>query len=121
MRVLIVDDQEYMRRGFRALLSDHPDFQVVGEARDGTGAIDMVQKLRPDAVIMDVSMPVLDGLDATREIRHFFPRVQVVTVGQYEVADMQESSVNAGAVAHVAKTEVWDKLIPTLQKLPLQS
>lgn len=121
MRVLIVDDQEYMRRGFRALLSDHPDFQIVGEARDGTEAIDMVQKLRPDAVIMDLSMPILDGLQATREIRQFFPTVQIVTVSEYEVAGVQDTSIKAGAVAHVTKTEIWDKLIPTLQSLPLQN
>lgn len=121
MRVLIVDDQEYMRRGFRALLSGEADIEVCGEARDGSDAIEMVQKLRPDAVIMDVSMPLLDGLEATREIRHFFPRVKVVTVSQYEVADILGDAVAAGAATHVPKTAVWDKLIPALRSLPQQN
>jgi DNA-binding NarL/FixJ family response regulator len=121
MRVLIVDDQEYIRRALRVLLSEERDMQVCGEARDGSDALDMVQKLRPDVVIMDISMPILDGLQATREIRHFFPRVKVVTVSQYELPDNLNEALDAGALAHIPKTGIWELLVPALRNLPLET
>jgi DNA-binding NarL/FixJ family response regulator len=119
LKILIVDDQEYIRRGLRALLSEETDIQVCGEAGDGWDAVDLVHKLRPDVVIMDISMPILDGLQATREIRQLFPRVRVVTVSQYELDDNLNESLSAGALAHVPKTAVWEHLIPTIRSLPL--
>jgi DNA-binding NarL/FixJ family response regulator len=120
LNVLIADDQDYIRRGLRALLSDEPEIKVCGEARNGWDAIDMVQKLRPDVVIMDISMPIVDGLQATKEIRQLFPGVRVVTVSQYELEDSRES-LEAGALAHIPKTVVWEKLIPALRSLPAKN
>jgi CheY-like chemotaxis protein len=121
VRVLIVDDQDFIRRGLRALLSEEPDIKVVGQALDGHTAIEIVRILKPDVVVMDISMPIMDGLQATREIRHFWPDVHVVTVSQYEVVDIWRDAVKAGALAHIPKTEVWDKLVPTLRSLPIEN
>jgi two-component system, NarL family, response regulator LiaR len=120
VRIVIVDDQEFIRRGLRALLSEEPDIKVVGQALDGHTAIEMVRVLRPDVVIMDVSMPIMDGLQATREIRHFWPSVQVITVSQYEITEVSRDALEAGAVSHVPKTAVWDRLIPTLRSLAIE-
>jgi DNA-binding NarL/FixJ family response regulator len=119
VRILIVDDQEFIRRGLRALLSEESDIQICGEAQDGNEAVKMVSLLLPDVVIMDISMPVVDGLQATRAIREFFPKVQVVTVSQYELGDLGDV-LGAGARAHVPKVAVWEQLIPALRDLPLE-
>ena len=118
MRVLIADDQDFIRRGLRKLLAEEPDIQICGEAHNGDTAVRMVQMLLPDVVIMDISMPVLDGLQATLVIREFFPKVQVVTVSQYELADGE--TLLFGARAHVSKVVVSERLIPTLRDLPLE-
>jgi DNA-binding NarL/FixJ family response regulator len=118
MRVLIADDQDFIRRALRKLLEEEPDIQVCGEAHNGDTAVRMVQMLLPDVVIMDISMPVLDGLQATLVIREFFPSVQVVTVSQYELDHLGEALL-VGARAHVPKVAVSERLIITLRDLPL--
>lgn len=119
MRVLVADDQDFIRRALRKLLAEEPDIQVCGEANNGDAAVRMVQMLLPDVMIMDISMPVLDGLQATLVIREFFPKVQVVTASQYELTDLGEALL-VGARAHVPKVAVSERLIPTLRDLPLE-
>jgi DNA-binding NarL/FixJ family response regulator len=116
MRILIVDDQDYIRRGLKALLSEEPGLEVCGEAQNGSDAIDMVRRTRPDVVIMDVSMPIVDGIQATRVIRQLFPSVQVITLSQYELDDLTVI-LNAGARTHVPKLALWEKLLPELRSL----
>src|ERR1700739_4271550 len=84
VRVLIVDDQDYIRRGLRAFLADEPGIEICGEALNGSEAIDRATNLRPD-VIMDISMPILDGLRATSVIRRNLPSIEVITLSQYEL------------------------------------
>jgi two-component system, NarL family, response regulator LiaR len=120
MRVLIVDDQDYIRRGLKAFLAEEPGIEVCGEALNGSEAIDMVNKLRPDVVIMDISMPILDGLRATRVIRRILPSIQVITLSQYELNDLTEVW-QAGARTHVPKLALWDKLLPELRGLQRSS
>ena len=68
IRVILVDDQELVRTGFRMILEDQPDIEVVGEAADGKAGVEAAQRLQPDVVVMDIRMPVLDGIEATRRI-----------------------------------------------------
>jgi YesN/AraC family two-component response regulator len=119
VRVLIVDDQDYIRRWLKALLAQEPDIQVCGEAQDGRDAIHMVEKLLPDVVIMDISMPVVDGLQATRVIREFFPKVQVVTVSQYELGHLGDV-LQVGARTHVSKFSICEMLVPALRGLSIE-
>jgi CheY-like chemotaxis protein len=117
VRVLIVDDQEFIRRGIRAALSIAPEIAVCGEASDGSEAIEKARQLNPDVVLMDISMPGLDGLDGTRELRRMLPNVQVVTVSQYDIPGMVKEALAAGAARHVSKLFIWDSLVETLRGL----
>lgn len=119
MRVLIVDDQEFIRRGIRAVLSDAEDIVVCGEATEGREAIALAQKLRPDIIVMDISMPILDGLEATREIRRTLPQIRVLTLSQYDIPDVVRGALAAGAAAHVSKIVVWTQLVSTLRRVHL--
>jgi DNA-binding NarL/FixJ family response regulator len=119
VRVLIVDDQDFVRRWLKAFLAQEPDIQVCGEAQDGRDAIHMVEKLLPDVVIMDISMPVVDGLRATRVIREFFPKIQVVTVSQYELGHVGDV-LQVGAQAHVSKFAICEMLVPALRDLSIE-
>lgn len=117
MRVLIVDDQEFIRRGIRAVLSEAEDIEVCGEAQDGREAIVKSQVLKPDVVIMDISMPRLDGLEATREIRRILPEIAVLTLSQYELPDVRKEALEAGAATHVSKIYVWTQLVAALRRV----
>jgi CheY-like chemotaxis protein len=119
VRVLIVDDQDYIRRGLKALLTEQPGIVVCGEAVNGSDAIDKANRLRPDVVIMDISMPIVDGLRATRVIRRLLPKIEVITLSQYELSDLSEV-LEAGARTHVPKLAIWDALLPALRALPVQ-
>ena len=117
MRVLIVDDQDFIRRGLRALLTELKDVEVCGEALDGREAVAKVQQLKPDVVIMDISLPGVDGIQATREIRGLCPSVQVITLSQYEIPDVLKVAMSAGAFTHVPKASAWTRLVPALRSL----
>ena len=109
VRLLIADDRERTRRAVRALLSAHAGFEVVGEASDGQEAIDKVEQLVPDLVILDVRMPRLDGIAATAEIKRRWPRVRVVV---HSLAfDRREDALAAGADAFVPKAGHPDELL----------
>lgn len=119
MRVLIADDQEFIRRGLRAVLSDS-DIEVCGEAIDGREAILKARDLNPDVVIMDISMPRLDGLEATKQMRRLLPHIPVLTLSQYDTAEVRREALNAGATSHVSKTLVWTTLVPALRNVLLK-
>jgi DNA-binding NarL/FixJ family response regulator len=119
MRVLVVDDQDYIRRGLKAFLSEEPGIEVCGEAANGSEAITMVRQLTPDVVVMDISMPIVDGILATTIIRKAFPRVQVITLSQYELDDLTEV-LKAGALTHVPKLALWEKLLPALRSVQVK-
>ena len=100
-RVLIVDDQRPTRQGLRALLAFMPDVEWVGEAANGHEAVNLVTELRPDVVLMDVRMPVMDGLEATRRIKSQRPEVRVIILTMY--AEYQAEALAAGADVFLVK------------------
>lgn len=100
-RIIIVDDRLPSRKGLRALLLTQPDIQVVGEAANGRQAIQIIQEKQPDVVLMDLSMPVMDGVEATREIKKKWSRMRVVILTLYE--ERREESLAAGADGFLVK------------------
>jgi DNA-binding NarL/FixJ family response regulator len=111
IRVLIADDQELARTGFRVILSAEPDIDVVGEAADGRETIDAVRALRPDVVLMDIRMPNLDGIEATRRIaaQDRSPRVLILTT--FDLDEYVYEALRAGASGFLLKDAGADKLL----------
>jgi DNA-binding NarL/FixJ family response regulator len=103
VRVLLADDQELVRSGFRMILDSRPDIEVVGEAGDGAEAVALVERLIPDVVLMDVRMPVLDGLEATRRIVAAGGPTRVIVLTTYDVDDAVYTALRAGASGFLLK------------------
>jgi two-component system, NarL family, response regulator LiaR len=103
-RVLFVDDHRVMRKGLINLVGNQPGIDVAGEASNGREAIDQVRQLKPDVVVMDVSMPEMDGIEATRHIKAQWPEVRVIALSMVEDEYISRSMLEAGAEAFVSKT-----------------
>jgi DNA-binding NarL/FixJ family response regulator len=108
--ILIVDDHELIRAGVRGLFASDPQVTVSGEAKDGKEAIEQVRKLNPDLVILDITMPVMNGLDAATEIRRLAPKTKIVILTMHDAAQMRDQAQRAGADAFVVKSDVAAKL-----------
>src|SRR5690606_20752379 len=103
IRVLLVDDQSLLRLGFRALLDRQPDLEVVGEAADGAEAVTMVQALQPDVALMDVRMPTMDGIEATRRIVESGSPVRVLVLTTFDLDEYVYAALRAGASGFLLK------------------
>jgi len=111
IRLLLVDDHAILRDGLRALLSYYPDVEVVGEAEDGLQAIECVNRLAPDVVVMDIAMPGMNGLDATRLIRQSHPETRILILTQYDDRRYVLPFVRAGVSGYVIKRALGSDLI----------
>jgi len=116
MSILIVDDHEVVRNGIRAYLGTLPEFHVVGEAVSGEEAISMVTELIPDIVLLDLIMPGMDGVEATRRIKQISPRTQVVVLTSYHEDVHIFPALKAGAIAYILKDMKMDKLVEVLHR-----
>ena len=111
VRLLIADDHGLMRWALGAMISDEPDLEVVGEAKDGREALYLSRRLRPDVVLMDVQMPDIDGIEATKEIKAERPEVVVLVVTAFEDPDYLLEAIRAGAAGYVLKYADRDELL----------
>jgi len=114
LRVLIADDLPIIMQRVRTVLESYPGFDVCGEATDGGKAVDEAQRLKPDVVVLNVSMPVLSGFEAAREIRAKLPAVAVVILSSNADAHFVAEAKKAGAHAYVAKTKIGQALIKAI-------
>lgn len=117
LRILIADDHEVVRRGLRSLLSSRRDWVVCGEARTGREAIALAAQHRPDIVIMDIRMPELNGLEATRQIRKSLPKTQVLVLSLHYSDQLVREVVDAGARAYVLKSDTSSELLSAVEAL----
>ena len=102
-RLLIVDDHDLIRESTQLMLEGEPDLEVVGEAVNGRHALELCRQLRPDLVLMDVRMPDMDGLTATRAIKEELPAIRVLVVTAYESEDYLREAASAGATDYILK------------------
>jgi two-component system response regulator NreC len=110
IKILLADDHRILREGLRTLLGQQTDMTVVGEASDGKQAVDLAIKLQPDVVIMDVVMPELDGVEATRRIRIEVPSAKIVALSMHSDRRYVSEMLRAGAVGYLVKDSAFDEL-----------
>jgi len=115
IRVLIVDDHGMVRRGLMAYLGNQADLQLAGEAGDGQEALQLCEKLQPDVVLMDLIMPVLDGVAATRAIRKRWPETQVIALTSFQEKDLVRDALQAGAIGYLLKNVSGDDLAQAIR------
>ncbi|MGC1620594.1 MAG: response regulator transcription factor [Candidatus Acidiferrum sp.] len=113
-KVLIVDDHAFIRRGVQSILHPFPEWEFCGEADNGKDAIRMADELKPEVIIMDVSMPGLNGIEATRAIRKAQPGVKIVLLTLHESAELLRSGFRAGARGYLLKTDAEQELMKAL-------
>lgn len=111
VQVLVVDDQAPFRAAARAVIARVPGFELVAEATSGEEAVDLVDKVRPGVVLMDINMGVMDGLEATKLITTAHPETMVILVSTYTEADMPSTARRCGAAAYVNKDELSPRVI----------
>ena len=117
IRIVLVDDQPLIRRGFAAILESEPGFEVVGEAANGAEAVDLVTDLAPDVVCMDVQMPVMDGITATRKIQAANLAASVLILTTFDDDEFLFEALYAGASGFLLKTAEAEELIAAIATL----
>jgi DNA-binding NarL/FixJ family response regulator len=117
LRILVVDDHAVVRRGVRSLLESHEGWEVCGEATTGRDAIEQNRHLRPDVVVMDLSLPELNGLDATRQIVKDTPGVEVLVLTMHHSEELARDVLKAGARGYVMKSDADESLIAAVDSL----
>ncbi len=117
IKVLLVDDHAIMRDGIRALLSLDDDIEIVGEAGEGKEAIEKARQLLPDIIVMDIAMPGMDGLEATRRIMKEVPKAKVLILSQHNDKEFILSSIKAGSAGYIPKRALGSELVSAIRAL----
>jgi DNA-binding NarL/FixJ family response regulator len=117
LRILVVDDHAVVRRGVRSLLESHEGWEVCGEATTGRDAVEQSRRLRPDVVVMDLSLPELNGLDATRHILNDAPETEVLVLTMHQSEELARDVLQAGARGYVLKSDADENLIAAVENL----
>ena len=117
VRILIADDHEVVRRGVRSLLTSRKEWDVCGEAVDGRDAVKKAKELKPDVVVLDISMPHLNGFEAARLIHKEVPQSKILILSQHNVSEMLQTALDAGARGYVSKSEVSRDLLPAVEAI----
>jgi len=115
VRILIADDHPIIRKVVRSTLQRHPHFDICGEATDGAEAIEEARKLKPDVVVLNVNMPVVNGFEAAREIKAALPQSAIVILSQHADKQFVEEAKKLGVRAYVAKTKTGEALVKAVE------
>ncbi|MHB9024748.1 MAG: response regulator [Armatimonadota bacterium] len=115
LHIVLVDDHQIVRQGLRALLERQPDFRVVGEAANGRDAIRIIQQHTPEVVIMDVAMPDLNGIEATRQIHTLSPHAKIIALSMHAEKAIVQDMLRAGASGYILKESAYDELVDAIR------
>ena len=121
LRVIVVDDNESVRRSIYLILRSQPDIDIVCEAIDGADAVRKIGEHQPDVVLLDITMPAMNGLEVAEIIKREFPTVQVLMVSQHESRGFRWAALAAGVSGYVIKRNVGKDLIPELRRIQLST
>src|SRR6266852_8107281 len=116
-KILLADDHQLIRKGLRAIIERNKDWLICGEAENGQEALERTVELRPDLIILDVTMPVLNGLQVARQIRKLVPEIRILILSMHDSPQLALEAVRAGADAYLTKTEPPSKLLDTIAAL----
>jgi CheY-like chemotaxis protein len=115
IRVMLADDHLITRQGITSLLNEHSDMKVVGEAADGEEAVKMARELQPDVILMDISMPKMNGIESTKVIHSEFPHIRIIGLSMHAEAGTTRAMLDGGAVAFLSKSGHSDDLIAAIR------
>ncbi len=110
IKVLLVDDQSLIRQGLRALLELEPDLEIVGEGENGQEAINLIAEFQPDVVLLDIRMPIMDGVAATREIQKLFPKTKILVLTTFDDNEYVSAALQSGAMGYLLKDTPSEEL-----------
>ena len=114
VRVLLVDDHEVARRGIRSVLAGNPDLEIVGESADGEEAVKKAVELRPDIILLDISLPGISGIDAARTVHKISPKTRVIFVSQHDSVRIAKDAMSFGASGYVVKSDAGRDLLAAI-------
>ena len=117
LRIVLAEDHTILREGLRALLSADPAFEIIGEAQDGRDAVRCVEKLEPDLLLMDLSMPRMSGIDAIREIKKRYPDIKIIALTVHKTEEYLLATLQAGADGYVLKDATHDELVLAIKNV----
>jgi len=114
IKVIIADDHKGMRQGLVKMISCHSDIQVIGEAANGPEVIELARRLNPDLILMDISMPGIDGIEATRIVKAEMPKVRVIGLSMFEDEQMEQEMLQLGAEAFISKASSIQEILKAI-------
>ena len=117
LRIVLAEDHTILREGLRALLSANPNFEIIGEAQNGREAVRCVEKLEPDLLLMDLSMPRMSGMDAIREIKRRYPEVKIIALTVHKTEEYLLTTLKAGADGYVLKDATHEELVMAIKNV----
>ncbi|MDZ7680463.1 MAG: response regulator [Fodinibius sp.] len=115
IRVLLVDDHKMMREGLSKIVDAEEDMKVIGEASDGKEAVELARETNPDVIIMDVNLPKMNGIEATKKIKSILPAARIIGISVHDSVDVIQDMRNAGATAYLKKDEAYETLCETIR------
>ncbi len=117
VRILIADDHAVVRDGLRMKIEEESDLEVVGEAENGREAVEMAKSLKPDVIIMDIAMPELNGIEATRQICEFLPTVRIIVLSMHNTKEHVFRAIQAGAMAYLLKGSTCSNIVKAIKSV----